>query len=136
MASNINGLEKLRILLVEDDYLIALAAVDFLEEAGAEVIGPVGTIQEALQYINQSSVNIDAAVLDVNLHGKKSYAVADALAAHAIKFIFATGYDVSVMESRYQAFHCQKPFSGPTLIKTLNEICIERCRWRDRRTVD
>jgi DNA-binding LytR/AlgR family response regulator len=109
-----------RILIVDDDYLIALVVIDFLEEAGAEILGPLGQADEAIAFIEANGTAIDGAVLDVNLHGAKSYPVADALEAHEIGFIFATGYGADALDGDYRKYpRCEKPFNELTLVATL-----------------
>jgi CheY-like chemotaxis protein len=83
-----------RILVIEDEYLVAQVVIDYLEDAGAEVVGPLGRIDDALAYIDEHYSTLDAAVLDVNLHGQKSYPIADALGSKNIIFIFTTGMTV------------------------------------------
>lgn len=118
-ASALNGR---RILIVEDDYLVAQALVELLEEAGAEIIGPIGWLEEALVLIEDEHRELDAAVLDVNLHGKKSYPIADALAARAVKFIFATGYSADGIEGQYQQYpRCEKPIDLSALLAAMNK---------------
>ena len=85
MGSHTAPLKGRRILVVEDDYLVALTLVGILEQAGARVLGPIGTLDEAIAVVENDGKSFDAAVLDINLHGKKSYPVADALAARAVK---------------------------------------------------
>jgi len=120
MASETATLEGRRILVVEDDYLVAQLLVDLLEDAGATVIGPVGWIDEAVALIEDESQKFDGAILDVNVHGKKSYPVADALAARSVGFVFATGYDAGVIEGKYRRYpRCEKPFSAPALVAAL-----------------
>ena len=84
-------MQDLRILVVEDDYLIAQEVRRDLERAGAAVIGPVPTVERALQLLD-SEPAINVGVLDVNLGTEKSFAVAAALEARAIPYLFATGY--------------------------------------------
>jgi CheY-like chemotaxis protein len=109
-----------RILVVEDDYLVAQVLVDLLEDAGAEVVGPIGWIDEAIALIEGDGQKLDGAVLDINLHGKRSYPIADALAARSVGFVFATGYDAGVIEGKYRSYpRCEKPFSQPALIAAL-----------------
>jgi len=62
-----------------------------LEGEGAEVIGPVGWAEGALALIDSQGTTLDAALLDIDLHGERSYAIADALASRGIRFAFATG---------------------------------------------
>jgi CheY-like chemotaxis protein len=104
-------LKGMQILIVEDDYLIAMDHAEGLAEAGAEVIGPVGNLDAALATLNGSR-ELNFAVLDINLQGRKVYPVADALIARGIPFVFATGYDSSVIPERYQNVpRIDKPFA-------------------------
>lgn len=120
MFSGTATLEGRRILVVEDDYLVAQVLVALLEDAGAQVVGPVGWIDEAIAFIEGDRQPLDGAVLDVNLHGTKSYPVADALAARSVGFVFATGYDTGVIEDKYRRYpRCEKPFSQPALVAAL-----------------
>ncbi|WP_233236370.1 response regulator [Bordetella sp. LUAb4] len=113
-------LEGRRILVVEDDYLVALTVVELLEDAGAEVIGPYSNAQEAVAMVTSGAMEIDAGILDVNLDGETSFPVADALAARQIFFIFATGYGGSVLGDPYQNYpRCQKPFDPADLFQRL-----------------
>ena len=113
-------LQGRRILVIDDDYLIAMVVVDFLEEAGAEILGPIGQADEAIAFIRANGTAIDGAVLDVNLHGAKSYHVADALAEQEIGFIFATGYGADAVDGNYRKYpRCEKPFNGDSLVATL-----------------
>lgn len=86
------SLEGRTILVVEDDYLIAQDIRQDLEEAGAIVIGPAASVRKALGMID-APTGIDAAVLDVNLGGEKSFPIAEALEAKGVPFLFATGYN-------------------------------------------
>lgn len=86
------ALQDRRILVVEDDYLIAMDIRRDLEEAGAVVIGPAPSVSQALRLL-ENEARIDAAVLDVNLGGERSFPIAEALQASAVPFLFATGYN-------------------------------------------
>ncbi|HTG39607.1 response regulator [Sphingomonas sp.] len=84
--------EAQRILIVEDEPLIAMMLEDFLDALGKQVAGTVETVASALDRV--AAGGIDAAILDVNLRGgEKSWPVADALAAADIPFVLATGGD-------------------------------------------
>jgi CheY-like chemotaxis protein len=117
MTNGAAALEGLRVLVVEDDYLVAQVLIELLEDAGAVVVGPVGWVDEALALIADRTNRFDGAVLDVNLHGSKSYPIADALAARSIKFIFATGYSAEALDEPYRHCpRCEKPFDQSALI--------------------
>lgn len=79
-----------RVLLVEDEAMVALQMEQALQEAGCVTLGPASTILEALSILDAETV--DAALIDVNLAGGRSYAVADVLSAKGIPFAFCTGY--------------------------------------------
>ncbi|TWF59218.1 GAF domain-containing protein [Neorhizobium alkalisoli] len=85
------NLKGRRILVVEDEPLIGMDIVASLEDAGAEVEGPVATIDEACAII--ADTRFDAALVDANLHGRPVGPIAAALAERAVPFAFATGYD-------------------------------------------
>jgi CheY-like chemotaxis protein len=77
------------ILVVEDEMLVLMHIERALDDLGCTATS-AGTIDEALNLLDGTS--FDAAMLDVNLHGEKSYPVADALALRGIPFVFSTGY--------------------------------------------
>ncbi len=82
-----------RILVIEDEMLIALMIQSMLEELGYQVAASARTVADALAIIETDSQGIDAATLDINLGGEHSNRVAEALEAHGIPFIITTGYD-------------------------------------------
>lgn len=88
--ASVASLTGKRLLVVEDEPLIAGYLVDSLKEIGAEIVGPAGTVDEALHLIERDS--LDAALLDGNLHGKPADDVAAALTRRNVPFIFVTGY--------------------------------------------
>ena len=115
------ALRDRRILVVEDEYLIALSLQDALETAGSVVVGPVPSVDKAIQTID-SEPDIDAAVLDVNLGGVLAYPVADMLIARKIPFVFTSGYDDNVLRERYsQVKNCPKPY----LFQAMEEALVE-----------
>jgi CheY-like chemotaxis protein len=77
------------ILVLEDEPIIAMALEDHLDSAGAVPV-VAATLAQAHQAV--STQQLDGAILDVNVHGEKSYGVADSLAAQGIPFVFASGY--------------------------------------------
>ncbi len=112
-----------RILVVEDDYMIAEILVELLKEAGADIVGPVGWVDDAVNLVVAGAEAFDSAVLDINLHGSKSYPVADALIARAIEFVFATGYGAAEIDRAYRGRpRCEKPFNRTKLIAALTTV--------------
>ncbi len=81
---------RLRILVVEDDFLLALRLEMLLDDAGYDVVGPAARLDQALALIKREAV--DAAILDVNLNGTMVFPLADALARQGAPFLFLTAY--------------------------------------------
>lgn len=108
------------ILLVEDEMMVAMLLEAVLENEGCNVTS-VGHLEQATQLATERE--IDAAILDVNLHGHRSYAVADALIAREIPFVFATGYgDVDLMTFYPTRQVLTKPYRPDVLIKILTSL--------------
>ncbi|HTG38937.1 hypothetical protein [Sphingomonas sp.] len=120
-ASTNTPLSGRAILVVEDAYWIAADVGRTLKRAGAHVIGPVPYVEQALAAITRSRVH--AAVLDVNLGGVPSFAVARELERHAIPYLLATGYDRRALPGRWQeAIRIDKPFKANELIDVLSRM--------------
>lgn len=81
---------RARVLIVEDEALVAFALEEMLGDFGYEVIGPAPNVQAALKLVEAEK--IDAAILDVNLGGETIEPVATALAGGGVPFVFTTGY--------------------------------------------
>ena len=86
-ASRLSGL---RVLIVEDEALIASLIEDFLLDLGCEVVGPAMHMKDAVELAREAA--IDGATLDVNIVGEKVYPVADILTERGLPFVFMTGY--------------------------------------------
>lgn len=86
----ISSLSGLRILIVEDDALVALNLQEFVESLGCNVVGPCGRLSEALAFLDAEP--IDGAMLDINLHGEMVYPLAERLAEREIPMLFCSGY--------------------------------------------
>jgi CheY-like chemotaxis protein len=111
----------LRILVVEDEMLLAMNIEDMLLEQGYEVAGIASRLAPALALAKEGG--FDAAVLDVNLAGETSFPIADLLAERGIPFFFATGYGLQGLEERYQGRPVlQKPFRAAELRKAIESI--------------
>ena len=112
-----NALADKRILLVEDELLIAEMVVDMLVALGATVVGPALSLASGLSLAG--SEEIDAAVLDVNLRGESIGPVAELLAARGIPMLFATGYGMAEGVNRRNAPVIDKPYTQEKLASAL-----------------
>lgn len=106
-----------RILVVEDEALIAVMVEDMLAEMGCEVVGPAATIESALAF-SRSEV-LDGAVLDVNVRGERIDPVAEALMSRGIPVLFATGYGEVRLASGAATTVIDKPYTQEKLARGL-----------------
>ncbi|MFL6585522.1 MAG: response regulator [Luteimonas sp.] len=112
-------LEGCRILIVEDEYLIATAFSLELADQGASVVGPAPTVRHALSLIDTGE-RLDLAVLDANVRGEPFHPIADLLAARAVPFLLVTGYDRNAIPARYQHLPIlEKPVEAATVVAAL-----------------
>jgi CheY-like chemotaxis protein len=119
MTLSSDALTGRRLLLVEDDYFIAVDLKTWFEERGTQILGPVPSVSEALDLIARTA-EIDAAVLDINLQDELVYPVAEALQARGVPFLFATGYDSGAVPPPHGAVaFCQKPIDPQIIARTL-----------------
>jgi CheY-like chemotaxis protein len=110
-----------RILLVEDEMLVAMLLEDMLGEAGHTIIGPMAKVDQAVEAARTET--IDLAILDVNVGGDEVYPVAEALAARDIPFAFATGYGAQGLREEWQDRPTlQKPFHRNDLFNMVAEL--------------
>jgi CheY-like chemotaxis protein len=108
-----------KILVVEDEPLVALLVTGILEDAGCIVVGPAYDVRSALTLFAREIP--DAAVLDINLGGNETSApVADALEGAGIPFIYATGYGAAALRGKDRhKLRIDKPFDEKNLLRTL-----------------
>ena len=110
-----------RVLIVEDESLVALHLEDLLTEMGHQVVGPAGRINEALELASVS--DIDFAVLDINLAGAPSFPVADILRDRGIPFAFATGYGTEGLIDGYRhETTLRKPYEAGDLEHAIAKV--------------
>ncbi len=111
------------VLVVEDDYYLAMEAKAVLEDAGAEVIGPVSNFVQCLKAI--ADRRLDCAVVDINLGGGPSFEPAKRLQADSIPFLFLTGYSPEAVPAEFQHVpQTQKPVKAEALVQAVRPLCI------------
>ena len=99
-----------RVLVVEDEAIVCMMIEDFLSDMGCKVAATASSLDEALT--KSRTIEIDTAILDINLAGKLSYPVASVLLKRQVPFLFATGYGVAGVPSELQGVPVlAKPFS-------------------------
>lgn len=109
-----------RVLVAEDEYVIARDVAEALAAAGAEVLGPVPSVAAALRLAASEAGRIDAALLDVSLRGEAVWPVADALLARGVPVVLATGYETVALPEAYARLpRCAKPARGRDLVRAL-----------------
>lgn len=124
MSNELALLAGRRILVLEDEYVIASEVEHCLRKAGADVEGPWPTAAQALAALNQPGNLIDAGVLDINLgHGGTAYPVAARLDSLGVPFLFTTGNTLSEAEPASQDHpRLEKPVSARALLKAVQEL--------------
>jgi DNA-binding response OmpR family regulator len=115
------ALAGVRILVVEDEFLVAMLIEEMLESAGCVVIGPIPRVPEALDAVDRDTC--DAAVLDINLGGERIDPVAEALSKRNVPFMFVTGYGAASLPGDYvDRPHICKPFKMVELLGTISSL--------------
>ena len=110
--------DPLRVLVVEDEYFIADDISRALIRHGAEVVGPVPTVQQARALLDSQA--LDLAVLDINLRGELVYPLVAELSRRGVPMVFATGYDAAAIPADYGAIPAwSKPFDYNALADVL-----------------
>jgi len=110
-----------RVLVVEDEYFIALEIADTLTAEGAEIAGPVENVAKATKVVSEE--HVDLCLLDIALiGGERSYPLVDLLSEAGVPVIFVTGYEREAIPSRYGKLPIiVKPFDRDILLKTIAE---------------
>jgi CheY-like chemotaxis protein len=109
-----------RVLVVEDETLLAMELEGHLQGLGYTIVGPFGNLARATEAARRLA--IDVAVLDTNLNGEMVYPLADDRSARGIPFIFVTGYSASNLPERFRgAPRVAKPYDPAALTKQLEQ---------------
>lgn len=111
------ALRGLRVLVVEDEALLAMDLEDMLLDVGALVVGPAGSLERGLALADAEPV--DVAILDVNLNGARSFPIAERLRARETPFIFATGYAQEAPAAQIDAPVVEKPYDARRILSAL-----------------
>ncbi len=105
-----------RVMIVEDELLVALLIEDVLSDLGCTTVGPFGSVAQAMSAVDSES--LDLAVLDVNLGGEMVYPVAESLERRRIPFLFVSGYGEDALLDGHPGWKvCAKPFHGKDLAR-------------------
>ena len=110
------------ILIVEDELLIAMELEQEVQSAGGTVVGPAPTVAAAFLLL-AGKAQLDAAILDVNLQGDRSFPIAEALLARGIPFMFLAGQVGSIPSRFDHVTRIEKPATSRGVISTL-EFCL------------
>lgn len=125
---NSDNLQGCRVLVVDDELLVAMMVEDTLADEGCEVVGPYARLSEAMVAARQEC--LDGAVLDVNLGGEKIYPLAELLQARGIPFLLVTGYGRDAVPPEHPEWRvCTKPFPPRQLVEMVSQhVCGARYR--------
>jgi CheY-like chemotaxis protein len=110
-------LQGKNILVVEDELIVAMMIEQMIEDVGATAIGPATSLEQALDLA--TNAELDVAILDLNLNGKRTGGVATLLRDRGVPFVFATGYGSSGREDFGQKGVLQKPFQMAQFVSAL-----------------
>jgi len=113
--------KRLRVLVVEDESMVAMLMEDMLADIGHEVGAVASTLDAAMEQARTGS--FDVAILDVNVDGKPSYSVAEVLASRGVPVVFATGYGSRAQDHRFATTPVlPKPFAVDSLRTVLSQF--------------
>lgn len=110
-----------RVLIVEDESMVAMLLEDMLTDLGHEVVATVGQMDRAAELV--AGAAIDVAILDVNLNGERTYSLATVLKSRGVPFIFATGYGAAGLNEEWRSAPILgKPFQAKDLNRVMREV--------------
>lgn len=112
---------KLKVLIIEDESIVAMMIEDLIVDMGHEVVGTAGRLEQAQKLATELA--LDFAIVDVNLNGQLTYPVAETLKARGVPFVFATGYGAQGLKDEWkQSPVLQKPFQPEDLTRAINAV--------------
>jgi DNA-binding response OmpR family regulator len=108
------------VLLVEDEYVIAMDIASALERSGAAIVGPLAEISQAEHHVEQP---LDGAILDVNLQGELVFSFAQQLLERDVTVLFVTGYDHTTLPDAFtDCARLEKPVDSDVVIDKLSQL--------------
>lgn len=117
-----NALQGRRVLVIEDESLVAMLLETILDDMGCSVIGPESNIDDGLRSA-MGEASLDAALLDVNVAGREVFPVAEALRARGVPFVFSTGYGEAGLPDHWRGHPTiQKPFTEGAIRDALMKV--------------
>ena len=117
-----NALQGRRVLVIEDESLVAMLLETILEDMGCAVVGPEANIDDGL-IAATTEASLDAALLDVNVAGREVFPVAEALRARGVPFVFSTGYGEAGLPEHWRGNPTiQKPFTEGAIFDALMKV--------------
>lgn len=115
-ATGTDRLAGLRVMIVEDESLVAMLLEDLLADLGCAVVGSFMRVGPAQDFIAKTPAAVDLAILDVNVAGERSLPLAERLSSENTPFLFSTGYDEGGIDTRWQGTPLlHKPFTPDDL---------------------
>jgi CheY-like chemotaxis protein len=116
-----NALQGRRVLVIEDESLVAMLLETILDDMGCSVVGPESNIDDGLR--SALGEALDAALLDVNVAGREVFPVAEALRARGVPFVFSTGYGEAGLPEHWRGHPTiQKPFTEGAIRDALMKV--------------
>jgi CheY-like chemotaxis protein len=126
MMSQVASLIGLRLLVVEDEAMIAMMLEDMLDTFGCVVVDVAGTLSKGMDLAGNEMLDFDGAILDVNLGGETVYPVAQRLIERGVPFIFCTGYGLKGLSARFAHVPTlAKPYMREELENLLRSVMVE-----------
>jgi len=118
MAATLRGC---RILVVEDNFLLAEILCEFLDESGCITVGPAARVSAALLLCANN--NLDGALLDINLGKETCFGIADRLTEQEVPFMFLSGYDDYIVPDRFRDIpKLGKPYDRAEILRTAERL--------------
>lgn len=116
--------KRLRVMVLEDEPLPAMALDDLLVDLGFITLGPFMELDEATDFVRDHAAEIDVAILDVNIHGDLSFELADLLLQRGIPFFFCSGRSRETFDARWRRWpNLGKQFTEASLLSMIEETC-------------